>query len=84
MVYGEDMTETTPNADSVRVTTDRFGRQWRLLPAELCPTCGQPDNCGDCSHDPLSELQAKELGALNSVEDQALRRALIDGSGAAQ
>jgi len=22
----------------------------RILEDELCPTCGQPDNCGDCNH----------------------------------
>jgi hypothetical protein len=22
-------------------------------PQEFCPTCGQPDNCGDCDHTPL-------------------------------
>lgn len=21
---------------------------------ETCPTCGQPDNCGDCDHTPIN------------------------------
>lgn len=55
-------------------STDRFGRVWDHLSDELCKVCGQPDNCGDCSHDPLTEQQARHLGVLNSVEDQHLRR----------
>ena len=27
--------------------------QWRSDP-ERCSVCGQPDNCGDCDHTPLS------------------------------
>lgn len=33
---------------------DRYGVEWDLPPAELCSICGQPDNCGDCTHQPLS------------------------------
>jgi hypothetical protein len=33
---------------------DKFGREWNLSAAELCPECGQPDSCGDCNHEPLS------------------------------
>lgn len=29
---------------------------------ELCPVCGQPDNCGDCDHTPLPMEQVAELG----------------------
>lgn len=43
--------------------TDRYGRKWDLATEELCTECGQPDNCGDCNHDPLTEKQARELGA---------------------
>lgn len=35
--------------------SDRYGRTWNLSPDELCPECGQPDNCGDCNHEPLSD-----------------------------
>lgn len=42
--------------------TDRYGRLWDLPPAELCPTCGQPDNCGDCNHEPMTADEARQLG----------------------
>jgi hypothetical protein len=29
---------------------------------ELCLTCGQPDNCGDCDHTPLTQEQVEKLG----------------------
>ena len=29
---------------------------------ELCPECGQPDNCGDCDHNPLSRDEIERLG----------------------
>lgn len=29
--------------------------------AERCPVCGQPDNCGDCDHTPLSESEQAAL-----------------------
>ena len=29
---------------------------------ELCPECGQPDNCGDCDHTPLPHDEVIELG----------------------
>jgi hypothetical protein len=41
---------------------DRYGRSWRLSEAELCPECGQPDNCGDCTHEPLTAAQVVQLG----------------------
>lgn len=22
---------------------------------EFCPVCGQPDNCGECTHEPMGE-----------------------------
>ena len=25
-----------------------------MAAAEICPVCGQPDNCGDCDHTPVS------------------------------
>lgn len=41
--------------------TDRYGRTWDLPSRELCPGCGQPDNCGDCDHQPLTDEQAAQL-----------------------
>ena len=41
--------------------TDLYGVTWDLPASELCPTCGQPDNCGDCSHKPLTEDEVYEL-----------------------
>lgn len=41
---------------------DRFGRDWGSLPDdELCAECGQPDNCGDCTHEPLSDAEYADL-----------------------
>lgn len=28
---------------------------------ETCPECGQPDNCGDCDHTPLSPDELESL-----------------------
>jgi hypothetical protein len=33
---------------------DRWGRNWPSE-MELCPDCGQPDNCGDCDHTRISD-----------------------------
>lgn len=46
------------------MNTDAFGRIWDLSTDELCPTCGQPDNCGDCSHAPLSD---EDYALLNTI-----------------
>jgi hypothetical protein len=44
-------------------TLDIYGRQWLNVPfAEKCLYCKQPDNCGDCNHNPLSETEVLELG----------------------
>jgi hypothetical protein len=43
---------------------DIFGRVWDIPKKELCPTCGQPDTCGDCNHKTLTDSEAKELGVL--------------------
>lgn len=40
---------------------DRYGRAWDLPANERCPECGQPDNCGDCTHEPLSDEDAEVL-----------------------
>lgn len=34
---------------------DRFGRVWDLPRNELCPKCRQPDSCGDCNHQRLTD-----------------------------
>jgi len=41
--------------------TDKYGRTWDFPKNELCPTCGQPDSCGDCNHKKLSEKEVKIL-----------------------
>lgn len=47
---------------------DKFGRTWDLPDNELCPECGQPDSCGDCDHTPLSDEDARLLGAESEDE----------------
>lgn len=50
------------------MVTDRFGRDWGVRAwSETCMECGQPDNCGDCNHQPLSDHQAVLLGAILPV-----------------
>jgi hypothetical protein len=44
-----------PNYHSIDVApADAWGR--RRLDTECCPACGQPDNCGDCNHGKLSDI----------------------------
>jgi hypothetical protein len=40
---------------------DIYGRVWDLPESELCSTCGQPDNCGDCNHERLTDDEVAEL-----------------------
>jgi hypothetical protein len=40
---------------------DIYGVEWNLPVEEICPTCGQPDNCGDCEHGRLSASQVSIL-----------------------
>jgi len=47
------------------MTTDKYGRKWNLSKNELCPTCKQPDSCGDCNHEKLTASDAQALGAIN-------------------
>lgn len=42
--------------------TDKYGRLWDFPENELCPACGQPDSCGDCNHEPLSNDEVHMLG----------------------
>ena len=46
--------------------SDRYGRTWPEG-TEVCPSCGQPDNCGECNHHRLSADQAQELGAIDGI-----------------
>jgi hypothetical protein len=32
-----------------------LGRIVQIVPLEVCPVCGQPDNCGDCNHKPATD-----------------------------
>lgn len=40
---------------------DRFGASWPAA-YDTCPECGQPDDCGDCNHQPLSEDAVLQMG----------------------
>lgn len=42
---------------------DKYGRGWPDH-YKLCPICRQPDNSGDCWHDPLTPEQVDELGGV--------------------
>lgn len=42
---------------------DRFERLWPV-DTETCEECGQPDNCGDCTHGKLTDEQVLDLGGL--------------------
>jgi len=46
---------------------DLYGRTWPDG-TDTCPTCGQPDNCGDCTHTRLHSSEARELGAVTGAE----------------
>lgn len=40
---------------------DHYGRVWPYPLEELCPTCGQPDSCGDCNHSELSREDTERI-----------------------
>jgi hypothetical protein len=42
------------------LTPDKYGRIWPEG-MEVCVCCGQPDNCGDCSHGKLSAEDVENL-----------------------
>ena len=49
---------------------DIYGREWPGLPViEMCYGCGQPDNTGDCSCDPLSTEEVILLGGVLGPQD---------------
>lgn len=45
-------------------------RRASMIEAGLCPVCGQPDNCGDCNHRPLTEAEWARLGRLANILDR--------------
>ena len=47
---------------------DQYGRWWPYPINELCPTCKQPDNCGDCNHQRLPDTDVGLI--LNGVSDE--------------
>lgn len=48
---------------------DVFGRDWGTTnDEELCSTCGQPDNCGDCTHEPLTDADYRTLTMFDEPE----------------
>jgi hypothetical protein len=55
----------------MKLKIDKFGNGWRLPTSELCSTCGQPDNCGDCSH---GKLTKSDVVILNGVHKAGLHK----------
>lgn len=51
---------------------DKFGRNWDLPKAELCPTCGQPDNTGNCNHKKLTDEEVEALKESKVKSEKAL------------
>lgn len=43
------------------INIDIYGRTWTFPINELCPTCGQPDSCGDCDHTKLTDENVETL-----------------------
>lgn len=56
------------------MSKDKYGRVWKLPVTELCAVCGQPDNCGDCEHKKLSQLDVDLLKGKISDIDYLKRR----------
>ena len=40
---------------------DHYGRVWPYPKNELCPVCGQPDSCGDCNHNKLTDAEVANI-----------------------
>ena len=38
--------------------------------SERCKICGQPDNCGDCNHYPLSDYEANDLLGIDERSEE--------------
>lgn len=49
-------------------------------PAEKCPTCGQPDNCGDCDHTPASTGTQADSDVPTPVTDRDVVAMLNDAA----
>lgn len=49
------------------VKIDVFGNAWPT-DYEVCSTCGQPDNCGDCNHKELTTQEVRFLGGWVKLE----------------
>lgn len=45
-----------------RTIKDKYGRKWNSPIQELCPICKQPDSCGDCNHEKITNKGVIELG----------------------
>lgn len=43
---------------------DIYGIRWNVDDNETCGVCGQPDNCGDCTHGQLSPEDVESLGGI--------------------
>lgn len=48
---------------------DRYDRLWPVE-IDVCDECGQPDNCGDCSHGRLTDDEVLDLGGLLDTTGQ--------------
>ena len=46
------------------IVRDSFKVLWNLPYNEVCPTCGQPDNIGDCIHFQLDAQDVRDLGGV--------------------
>lgn len=63
---------TNPKVTTITKVThvDLFGNSWPdINPDETCPTCGQPDNVGECSHDRLSDADVRTLGGIPETKE---------------
>lgn len=57
----------------------RYVQEWPMG-TELCSTCQQPDNCGDCNHAPLTHTQVEMLGGWFTALDTVLDKKWIGAS----
>lgn len=54
---------TIPTVFRANSEPDLYGRCWPgVSEGERCRRCGQPDNCGDCTHGQLTDEQVEQLG----------------------
>jgi hypothetical protein len=57
--------------DRVQEVYDLLARPARGFAQEFCPTCGQPDNCGDCDHTPVRREPVPEPEVAQIVREVA-------------